>query len=114
MPKEWREGLKGDKQEPGNYKGITLLNVVGKVCCKIPNKSVKRGKEQCIYNEGQAGLERAEAAWITINEIVQGRLREDKRMYSFFKAYNTVWRDSLWLKLCDMGVKGTMRRVLKV
>ena len=31
VPKEWREGLivnlfkKGDKEEPGNYRGITLM-----------------------------------------------------------------------------------------
>ena len=37
VPKEWREGLivKGDKEEPGSYRGITLLNVVEKVFCKI-------------------------------------------------------------------------------
>ena len=40
VPKEWREGLifnlfnKGDKEEPGNYRGITLLSVVGKVFCR--------------------------------------------------------------------------------
>ena len=43
VPNEWREGLivnlfkKGDKEEPGNYRGITLLSVVGKVFCKILN-----------------------------------------------------------------------------
>ena len=43
VPKEWKEGLivnlfkKGDKEEPGNYRGITLLSVVGKVFCKILN-----------------------------------------------------------------------------
>ena len=26
---------KGDKEEPGNYRGVTLLSVVGKVFCKI-------------------------------------------------------------------------------
>ena len=44
----------------------------------------------------------------TLNEIVQGRLREDKKIYAFFldiqKAYDTVLRDSLWYKLWDMGV----------
>ena len=38
VPRQWREGLilfkKGDKEDPGNYRGITLLSVVGKVFCK--------------------------------------------------------------------------------
>ena len=40
VPPKWREGLivnlfkKGDREDPGNYRGITLLSVVGKVFCK--------------------------------------------------------------------------------
>ena len=53
----------------------------------------------------------------TLNEIVQGRLREDKKTYAFFleiqKAYDTVWHDGLLYKLWDMGVKGRMWRVIK-
>ena len=53
----------------------------------------------------------------TLNEIVQGRLWEDKKTYALFldiqKAYDTVWRDGLWYKLWDMGVKGRMWRVIK-
>ena len=36
VPPKWREGLivnlfkKGDREDPGNYRGITLLSVVGK------------------------------------------------------------------------------------
>ena len=43
VPSKWREGLivnlfkKGDTEDPGNYRGITLLSVVGKVFCKIIN-----------------------------------------------------------------------------
>ena len=37
VPRQWRDGLivnifkKGDRENPGNYRGITLLSVVGKV-----------------------------------------------------------------------------------
>ena len=43
VPPQWREGLivnlfkKGDKEDPGNYRGITLLSVVGKVFYKVLN-----------------------------------------------------------------------------
>ena len=42
VPMKWN-GLivslfkKGDKEDPGNYRGITLLSVVGKIFCKILN-----------------------------------------------------------------------------
>ena len=53
----------------------------------------------------------------TLNEIVQGRSKEDKETYAFFldvqKAYDTVWRHGLWLKLWDTDVKGKMWRVIK-
>ena len=52
-----------------------------------------------------------------LNEVVQGRLKEGKVTYAFFldvkKAYDTVWRDGLWLKLWEMGVMGKVWRVIK-
>ena len=116
--------LKGDNEVPGNYRGITLLNVVGKVFCKIHNRRLHKGrllhegqagfrfKRSCIDNvhEGQAGF-RLKRSCIdnvyTLNELVQGRLREGKTMYADVqKAYDMVWHDGLWLKLRNMGVKG--------
>ena len=41
--RQWREGLivnlfkEEDREDPGNYRGITLLSVVGKVFCKVLN-----------------------------------------------------------------------------
>ena len=43
VPPQWREGLivnlfkNGDKEDPGNYRGITLLSVVGRVFCTVLN-----------------------------------------------------------------------------
>ena len=98
---------KGDKEDTGNYRGITLLSVVGKVFCKI--RLVERLDRGGILHEGQAGFRVNRSCMdnvFTLNELVQGRLRENKRTYAFFldvqKAYDTVWRDGLWLKLWDL------------
>ena len=93
---------------------------IGKVFCKILNNRLVEclDKEGALY-EGQTGfrLNRGCMDVYTLNEIVQGRLREDKKTYAFFldiqKAYDTVWHDGLWYKLWDMGVKGRMWRVIK-
>ena len=34
-------------------------------------------------------------------------------MLDVHKAYDTVWRDGVWVKLWDMGVKGRMWHVIK-
>ena len=40
----------------------------------------------------------------TLNEIVQGRLREGKIFFlDVQKAYDTVWRNCLWVKLWGLA-----------
>ena len=99
VPMKWRKGLivfkKGDKEDPGNYRCITILSVVGKVFCK--------------NHEGQAGF-RAGRCCIdnicTLNELIQGRMKEGKKTFEFFldiqKAYDSVWHNGLLLKLWNM------------
>ena len=51
-----------------------------------------------------------------MSELIQGRLREGKKTYAFFldvqKAYDTVWRNGLWVKMWELGVRGKMWRVM--
>ena len=94
---------KGDAVDPGKYRGITLLNVVGKLFCKIlNNRLVSRLETERALHEGQAGF-REKGSCVdnifTLNEIVQGRMRVGKHTYAFFldvqKAFDTVWHDGL-------------------
>ena len=98
-----------------------MLSVVGKVFCKIlNNRLVQCLDKEGVLHEGQAGFKINRSCMdnvYTLNEIVQGRLRENKTTYAFFldiqKAYDSVWHYGLWYKLWDMGVKGSMWRVIK-
>ena len=68
VPKQWREGLivnlfkKGDREDPGNYRGITLLSVVGKKYLTIDLYNVWIKEEHCM--KGRLALELIEVAWI--------------------------------------------------
>ena len=54
VPRQWREGLivnlfkKGDREDPGNYRGITLLSVIGQLV-----QCLDKGG---VLHEGQAGF----------------------------------------------------------
>ena len=88
VPKQWREGLivnlfkKGDREDPSNYRGITLLSVVGKVFCN--NRLVQCLDKGGALHEGQAGFRVNRSCMgnvYTLNETVQGRIK--KHMLSF-------------------------------
>jgi hypothetical protein len=53
----------------------------------------------------------------TLSQTVRGRLRQGKATYAFFldlkKAYNTVWRDGLLLKLWNKGIRGKAWRYVR-
>ena len=80
---------KGDRKDPVNYRGITLLSVVEKVFCKILNNRLLQclDKEGALH-EGQAGFRINRSCMdnvYSLNEIVQGRLREDKKTCILFR-----------------------------
>ena len=71
-------------------------------------------------SEGQAGFRRNRSCVdhiYTLGKIIQGRKDAGLTTYCFFldvqKAYDTVWRNGLWKKLWEIGIRGKMWRMVK-
>ena len=129
-PVDWARGLifpifKGGPEElrynPLKYRGITLLSVLGKIYAATLNERVTNWIEKKgILVEEQAGFRRDRSTVDQIyimNELVKNRRSRAKKTYCCFidiqKAYDRVWREGLWEKLHEYGLRGKMWRVLR-
>ena len=127
VPVPWRSGdivnifKKGDKKDPGNYRGITLLNVVGKLYTKVIDSRLSAWLHtHDRLHVCQAGF-RSQRSCIdhvySLSQIVQERTRQGLPTWLFFrdaaKAFDTVWRDGLFDRLWDIGVRGRLWRIIR-
>ena len=94
IPERWGKGMiislfkKGDREDPGNNRDITLLNVVGKLFNKVSNYRLLQWlEEHNKLSESQAGF-RFDRSCVDnifiLNEVIQGRLQEGKKTFCFF------------------------------
>ena len=127
FPEAWSLGAikpiykKGDKSIPSNYRGITLLNVMGKIFTsiirdRISNWAESNGK----LNESQFGFRanrRTTDAIFIINTITQIFRKKKKPLYTCFidfsKAFDKVHHALLWEKLASIGISSKMLSILQ-
>jgi hypothetical protein len=123
VPKDWLSGVviplhkKGDKMNLDNYRGITLMDVVGKVFSGIVRNRIERVFMDKIAEE-QGGF-RKERGCVdqsyTLAQTVLKRLEKKKDTYLCFivlkKAYDSVWREGLFRKMEQEGVPVKLVRV---
>ena len=119
-PAAWLQGTiryfhkSGATDDMSNYRGITLLDVVGKLFHKVlANRLLRHAEERGLLSTAQNAFRRGRSCdehIFCISQAVQGRQRMAKPTYAFFldlrKAYDTVWRDGLLYKLWNMGIRG--------
>ena len=83
VTRRWREGVvvnffkNGDKADPGNYRGITVISTTGKTICKTLNNSIRKMMEkEGNISEGQSGF-RPNRSYVDhvypIGKVIQGR-----------------------------------------
>ena len=106
----------GTPEEPGNYRGITVLSVFRKLfgtllTLRLQN-NVNLHESQAAFRNGRGCIGHI----YTFARIVRAAARKHGPLYAFFldirKAYDTVWRDGLMFKLLKKGVTGRLGRVV--
>ena len=126
VPRDWMQGVifplykDGDDRDPLNYRGITLLSIVGKVYNRVlSERLVQFAERQGGIVEEQGGFRPGrgtEDQLFVLTEIIRDRGSQQTTYAAFIdmkKAYDTVWRDGLWKRLWDEGVRGKLWRVIK-
>ena len=126
VPKEWKSACivplykgKGERSECANYRGISLLSVVGKVYGGILidriRSSVDRaiGEEQCGFREGRGCVDQIFA----VRQLCEKYLGVNREVYMAFmdleKAYDRIDRNALWQVLRIYGVGGNLLRAVQ-
>ena len=127
FPDAWSDGLlvplhkKGNVNVPDNYRGITLLSVLGKLFTRVLNNRLMNWAESYgVLVEAQNGFrpKRGTVDGIFIlHNVINKFLDEGNSLYSFFvdysKAFDFVVHDNLWYKLLSCGVSGKIFNVIR-
>ena len=126
-PERWVKSIlvplfkKGPVNDPGNYRGISLVSNVGKLFTATINaRLVKWSDENNVLSDAQFGFRPGYGthdAIFALHSIVSKSLRNGKRIYCCFidykKAFDSVSHFRLWLKLVRYGVTGKLLNLMK-
>lgn len=118
FPCEWREGdllnlfKKGDRSDPGNYRGIILLDTLS----KLYNLTLNHKLDEYIENNNilhysQNGFRKQRSCNMhvfSLSELLYDRKKQNKQTFVFFldlkKAFDTVPRSIIYETLVNLGV----------
>jgi len=127
FPECWSEGFiiplhkKESLNDVNNYRGITLLSCLGKLFTKILNTRLCNWAESYnVYIEAQAGFKSKMGTTdniFVLHGLNNHMINRSKQLYcafiDFSKAFDYVDRNSLWLKLIKLGVRGKMLDIVR-
>lgn len=115
-PSDWGKAIiipihkKNDKSECGNYRGISLLSVPGKVYTRILQQRLKRYVDEVVAEE-QAGFRAGRGTMdqiFTIRQIAEKYFEKNRTLYNNFidfkQAFDSVWQQGLWQVLRNFGI----------
>ena len=125
-PKKWKLGIIVNLFKSGNilctdnYRGLTINSCLGKVFNTIMNNRLDNYLEKNkIISHTQIGFRkkaRTSDHIFVMNTLFRKLTKLKKKVYvcfvDFQKAYDSVWRDALMLKLLNTGIRGNFFEVI--
>ena len=126
--KDWLHSLitavhkKGPKDNPENYRGISLMSCLGKLFLTvINNRLIKHCLDNGLLSAAQLGFvagNRTSDPHIILHNLVQKYCHKSKKrifgcFVDFSKAFDTVPRDILIQKLRDKGIDGRILEIIR-
>ena len=125
IPTEWKEGYlaklpkKGDLSQCGNYRGITLLSIPGKVFNRILLNRMKDAVDSLLRDE-QAGFRTGRSCIdqiTTLRIIIEQSLEWNSSLYIKFvdyeKACDSIDRPTLWKLMRHYGIPDKITNIIK-
>ncbi|XP_063691187.1 uncharacterized protein LOC134823582 [Bolinopsis microptera] len=106
---------KGDRQNPDNYRAITIGSCLGKLFSNLLLKRLIEFRERACpdrpYQLGFRSGAQCNDHILTLNTIIEKYAKkEKKRLFACFvdyrKAFDSVCREALLFKLSNMGIAG--------
>ena len=127
FPKLWVEAeivpifKKGDRENPENYRGITLISCIGKVFTSIINRRLNTWAESNnVYSDNQFGFREGRGAvdcMFILHGIIESFLSQSKPLYCVFvdlkRAFDSANRRALWFKLHKNNVSSKIINLLQ-
>ena len=129
MPEDFRDALivstslcknKGTKADCGNYRGISLLSIAGKIFGRIILNRLIAVSEanlpeaQCGFRPGRSTVDMI----FTVRQVQEKCLEQNLDLYSVFidltKAFDTVSREALWDVLARFGCPPKFIQIIRL
>ena len=118
VPQDWKDAQlvtifkKGDRRLCGNYRGISLLSIPGKVFARVLLNRLSSYAEsflpeaQCGFRSGRGTADMI----FSLKQVQEKCIEQNMPLYLIFidftKAFDTVDRKTLWIMLLKLGFPG--------
>ena len=126
-PQAWCKGViipifkKGETNNPANYRGITLIDIMAKIfSLTLRNRINKWCESDNVFNDSQYGFRDNRSttdAIFLLHAIIQKVLSHNSKLYCVFvdyeRAFDTVIHEALWVKLLKSGLSCKMLNMIK-